>query len=154
MRLKQEHFNTDNEAKSMLAPAHNEYEQMAQKCVESCICVDIMIAVPHHTSQDLATLATLPGRTGGDLIYFEDFDVYRHGEKLYYHMFRNMTRNTVTDVMFKMRVSTGLTNVAYIGSFQRAQTAELAIPAIDADKTISCVFRNDDTLADGTPTYA
>jgi hypothetical protein len=56
--------------------------------------------------------------------------------------------------MIKMRVSAGLTNVEYIGSFGKIQTSELAVPFIDADKTISCVIRNDETLSEGAPAYA
>lgn len=76
-------------------------------------------------------MAPLCGRTGGDVILFEGFDVYNDGERLYYHIFRNMTKDVATDVVFKMRVSTGLTNVEYIGSFERIQSSDFAIPAID-----------------------
>lgn len=105
---------------------------MAQSCIDWNICVDIFFAtVASQTSVDLATMAPICGRTGGDLIYFENFDVYAHGEKLYYHVFRNMTREVATDVMCKMRVSTGLTNVEYIGSFDKIQSSDFAIPCID-----------------------
>ena len=87
--------------------------------------------MPNQSTVDLATMAPIAARTGGDLIYFEHFDVYNDGERLYYNVFRNMTRDTVTDVMFKMRVSTGLTNVEYLGSFDRVQSSDFAISAID-----------------------
>ena len=66
---------------------------------------------------DVATMSPITGITGGDLYLYADFDVVRHGEKLYYQVFRNLTRVSVSDVMIKLRVSTGLTVTEYFGQF-------------------------------------
>lgn len=145
---------SDKDVTALVSPEHDAYTKMAEECIGSSTCVDLFFAVvADQVSVDLATMAPICARTGGDLIYFDNFDVYNDGERLYYHVFRNMTRDVVTDIMFKMRVSTGLTNVEYIGSFDRVQSSDMAISAIDQDKTISCLIRNDETLTEGQPAY-
>lgn len=60
-------------------------------------------------------MAPITGITGGDLYLYPDFDCVKHGEKLYYQIFRNLTRVSASDVMIKLRVSTGLTVTEYFG---------------------------------------
>ena len=103
---------------------------------------------------DVATMSPITGITGGDLYPYADFDVVRHGEKLYYHIFRNTTRVTASDVMVKMRVSTGLTVSEYFGQFQSYQQAEFGTASLDQDKVFSTLIRCDQTLADGAPAFA
>ena len=55
--------------------------------------------------------------TGGDLLYFPKFDPERHGEKLYYELFRNITKAVGTGVMVKARCSKGFSVTKYFGSF-------------------------------------
>ena len=40
----------------------------------------------------MTTIAPIATLTGGDLIYFNNFDIYKHGEKLHYEIFRILTR--------------------------------------------------------------
>jgi hypothetical protein len=60
-----------------------------------------------------------------------DFDCNSHGEKLYYQIFRNMTRVIATDVMIKVRVSSGFTVSEYFGPFGIYQAAEFGLASID-----------------------
>jgi hypothetical protein len=53
--------------------------------------------------------------TGGSLYFYNNFDVTMHGEKIYYELFRSLTRPVVSDVQLKARVSTGFTVSEYIG---------------------------------------
>ena len=102
----------------MLAPEGTFYRDQALDCISKCITVDLFLAVnTKKQSLDVATLAPLTGITGGDLNFFPDFDSVQHGEKLYYQIFRNMTRIVATDCMIKVRVSTGLTVSEYFGGF-------------------------------------
>lgn len=66
---------------------------------------------------DVATIQPIAGITGGDIYLHADFNSQIHGEKLYYQIFRNMTRIVATDCMIKVRVSTGLTVSEYFGGF-------------------------------------
>ena len=102
----------------MLAPESTFYRDLALECMPKCIVVDLFLALTlKHVSLDVATMAPISGITGGDLHLYSDFDVVRDGEKLYYHIFRSMTRVVGTDCMIKLRVSTGLSVVEYFGSF-------------------------------------
>jgi len=91
----------------------------------------------------LATIAPVVGLSGGDLHYFTEFDGNEHGEKLYYQMFRTITRLTMTDITMKLRVSTGLSVSDYVGSFMRSERSDMALAAMDSDKVVSMVIRND-----------
>ena len=106
------------------------------------------------SSNDIATIAPLAGNTGGDVILSPKFDVYKHGEKLYYQIFRNLTRIVGTEVAIRARVSTGLSVQEYIGSFMRSQSQDFFISSIDCDKTISCLIRSDDKIAEGAQLHA
>lgn len=68
-----------------------------------------------NTSIDLTTIAPVAGITGGDVHFYQSFDVAKHGDELYYQIFRTLTRPVVTDVELKARCSTGLTVTEYIG---------------------------------------
>ncbi len=77
----------------------------------------------------------------------------KHGEKLYYSIFRVLTRTTGTEVALKARCSTGLTVTEYMGSHLSYQTAEMTQAWIDSDKVISCSLRNDDKLKEDSLVY-
>jgi len=128
---------------------------MALDCIAKNITVDLFLAVTlKYKSLDVATMAPVTGITGGDLYLYSDFDVVKHGEKLYYHIFRNLTRITGTDAMFKIRVSTGLTVAEYFGSFGSYQQAEFGCASLDQDKVYSAMIRCDGTMEEGVPVFA
>ena len=111
-------FNTDQEATKMLAPEQSFFRELALDCTSKCIAVDLFVSLNlKHKSLDLASIAPLAGISGGDLYFYADFDCYKHGEQLYFQIFRNLTRVTASDIMCKVRVSTGLTVTDYFGQF-------------------------------------
>lgn len=102
----------------MLAPEHDFYRTLALDCISKNITVDLFLAMTlKFKSMDVATMAPVTGITGGDLHLYADFDVVKHGEKLYYDIFRKLTRITGSDCMMKVRVSTGMTVTEYFGQF-------------------------------------
>ena len=148
-------YNTDEEVSKMLRPEIDFYRELALECVSKCITVDLFLALTlKQISLDVATLQPITGLTGGDLYLHADFDVTAHGEKLYYQIFRNMTRVVATDCMIKVRVSSGLTVSEYFGGFGSYQRAEFGVASIDQDKVFSASIVNDNTLASGTPVFA
>ena len=76
-------------------------------------------------STDLATLSVVSQFTGGELYHFSRFDVTQHGEKLYYELFRNLTRPSGSEVMLKVRASKGLSISEYFGSFGLREAQEV-----------------------------
>lgn len=102
----------------MIAPEHDFYRTLALECIAKNISVDLFLAMTlKFKSMDIATMAPITGITGGDLRLYADFDVVKHGEKLYYDIFRCLTRVSGSDCMMKVRVSTGLTVTEYFGQF-------------------------------------
>lgn len=106
------------------------------------------------SSCDITSLAPIAGISGGDVILYSKFDVYTHGEKLYYQIFRNLTRVVANEVAIKARVSKGMFVTDYFGSFMRYTTSDFSISSIDADKTISCLIRTDEKFTEGQTVYA
>jgi protein transport protein SEC24 len=142
-------YNTDKE-KTLLTPANEHYTKLAQECVQQRIAIDIYYALNSYKSIDLASIAVLPGMTGGDLNYLSTFDITKHGEKLHYLLFRALTRNQGTDVQIKARVSQGLTVAEYFGGFTFKEQPDFNLSAIDADKSIGFLIRSDEKLKDNT----
>jgi protein transport protein SEC24 len=158
-RCKPEHYNNTSEEITMMSPANNYYKEIAQYCLNNRIAVDLFFAFSEKqmqlsSSNDIASIAPLAGLTGGDVILYPKFDVYKHGEKLYYQIFRNLTRVVGTEVAIRARVSTGLSIHEYIGSFMRATSQDYFVSTIDCDKTISCLIKLDDKIAEGAQVHA
>jgi protein transport protein SEC24 len=131
----------------MMAPAHDYFKYLAQECLQQRICVDLYIGVgAKNLSIDLTTIAPVAGITGGDVHFYQNFDVVKHGEKMYFQMFRALTRPVGTDVELKARCSTGLTVTEYIGGQMSSQTASMQYAALDSDKVLTFVMRNDEKL--------
>jgi protein transport protein SEC24 len=115
-RLNPDLYNKPEEATKMMQPAHDYFSELAAKCINERVCVDLYMAVSAvNQSVDLTTIAPVCGKSGGSIYFYQNFDVTRHGEKIYYDMFRSLTRVTATDVELKVRCSTGLTITEYIG---------------------------------------
>jgi len=91
----------------------------------------------------LATLNVAVGATGGDIVYLPKFNSERHGEKLYYELFRCLTRPVASNVMVKARCSTGLSVTEYFGGFGVTSTKEFSLSSLDADKTFGFTIQND-----------
>ena len=84
--------------------------------------------------------------SGGDLVYLGGFSPKLHSEKLYYEVFRNITKARGTEVMAKVRCSTGLSVVEYFGGFGYRESVDFQLPNIDADKSFGFTLRNDSTF--------
>jgi protein transport protein SEC24 len=97
----------------------------------------------------LASLSTVSSLTGGDILYLGGYNPKLHSEKLYYEVFRNITKARGTEVMIKARCSTGFSVVEYFGGFGYRESVDLQLPSIDADKTFGITLRNDTSFVDG-----
>lgn len=139
----------------MFTPENNFYRELALDCNSKCICVDLFLALStKQISMDVATMQQITGITGGDLNLHTDFNANSHGEKLYYQIFRNMTRIVANDCMVKVRVSTGLTVTQYFGGFGTYQAPEFGLACIDQDKVFSALIVSDSTLSSGSLAFA
>jgi protein transport protein SEC24 len=116
--------------------------------------VDLFFGLSDKVEIDLATVAPICGNTGGDLTFFQPFDVNKHGEKLYYNIFRVLTRPTVSEIAIKARCSTGMSVTSYLGSHVCYQLADFSVAQTDADKTFTVLLRNDEKLTEDRVIHA
>ena len=65
---------------------------------------------------------------------------------MHYDIFRTLTRAQGSEVIIKARTSTGFSITEYFGGFVYKETVDFELSAIDADKTISFVLRNDEKM--------
>lgn len=99
-----------------MQPSHDYFQNLAAECNNYKVVVDMYVGLDKvQKSIDLTTMAPICGMTGGSLYFYNNFDVTMHGEKIYYELFRSLTRPVVSDVQLKARVSTGFTVSEYIG---------------------------------------
>jgi hypothetical protein len=160
--VKTEHFNNSAEETKMMSPSHDFFVKLGHDCVQKRITVDLMFAFSPKTQQalsssNIATLAPVAGITGGDVVLYSNFDVVTHGERLYFQIFRTLTRIFGTEVAIKVRLSTGYSVVDYIGSFMRipaAQNPDFCLSSIDADKVVSCLVKNDEKTEANSQVHA
>lgn len=111
--------NTDKEGQMYNhTPEHNFYTELGHQGIKERVCFDLYLATPSaNESVDLASMSQAVKITGGDLTYLSKWSQSRHGEKLYFDLFRNLTKATGSDVQIKARVSTGLSITQYFGGF-------------------------------------
>lgn len=108
--------------------------------------MDLIYALKTNSPIDITTVAPIATFTGGDVLYYNNFDINKHGEKLHYDIFRILTRTQGIEVAVKARVSTGLTVTEYFGGFGVKDQADFELSAIDSDKSIGFLIRSDDKL--------
>ena len=86
-------------------------------------------------------------------MHFSQFDAVKHGEKLYYELFRNISKSTGSDVQVKARCSKGLSVIEYFGGFGALDTTEFSLSSIDADKSFGLTLRNDETFEENKTVF-
>jgi len=148
MRDESKVYNTNAEPR-ILSPENDHYQAMATDCVKQHIAVDLFVTYNALRSVDIASLAPIASLTGGEVYFYPKFDVNKHGEKLHYELFRNLTRTQGSDVVMKARTSSGFTVTEYFGGFTFKETVDFELSAIDADKGLAFILRNDDKLKEG-----
>eukprot|EP00358_Blepharisma_japonicum_P005435 CAMPEP_0202940746 /NCGR_PEP_ID=MMETSP1395-20130829/862_1 /ASSEMBLY_ACC=CAM_ASM_000871 /TAXON_ID=5961 /ORGANISM="Blepharisma japonicum, Strain Stock R1072" /LENGTH=566 /DNA_ID=CAMNT_0049635397 /DNA_START=107 /DNA_END=1808 /DNA_ORIENTATION=- len=135
-------FNTDKE-KTMYAPLES-YVTLAQECTSEDICIDIFLCSGQYA--DAPSLAALCSQTGGDLHYYPNFNVGFDGERMYYQIFRTLTRTQGFQAVMRARCSNGIAIDQYIGKFKRKGPVEMELACIDSDKTIVIMLKHDSKL--------
>ena len=150
-RLNIQELSTDNERNLFHHSAkHDFYLKLGQQALDDRVSFDMYTAsVTAVESIDLASMSKVVQFTGGDLVYYSKFNAQKHGEKLYYDLFRNLTKTYGADVSIKARCSTGLTVTDYFGSFGFKEAVDFKLSSIDADKSFCFSLRNDSKFTEG-----
>lgn len=145
-RIDPKAMNTEKE-KTMYTPIET-YINLAQECAAEGICLDIYACSSQYS--DIPTLSVMCSQTGGDLHYYPNFNVSFDGERMYYQMFRTMTRTQGFQAVMRARCSNGITVDQYIGKFKRRGPVEMEIACIDSDKSIAIILKHDSKLPEDT----
>jgi hypothetical protein len=75
---------------------------------------------------------------------YAPFDINKHSDKIHYEIFRILTRSQGSEVIVKARTSTGFSITEYFGGFNFKETVDFELSAIDSDKTVAFILRNDE----------
>lgn len=104
-------------------------------------------------SVDVTSMAPVAALTGGDLYFYNPFDINKHGEKLHYEIFRILSRTSGNEIAIKARTSTGFTVTEYFGGFGVKESVDFELAAIDSDKFVGFMIRNDEKLKEDQLAY-
>jgi protein transport protein SEC24 len=119
---------------------------MGQQGLKNRVAFDIFLTCPQKSdSLDLASMSAAAQLTGGEVYLFPRFQAHRNGEKLYYELFRNLSRVCGSEVQIRARCSKGFSVTEYFGGFGVRNAVEFRLSQIDADKTFGFKLRNDRT---------
>jgi len=138
-------YGTDKE-KTLYVPQVDDYDQLAKKCLEKRVCVDLFCYAPEYF--DLATIGQVCNLTGGNIYYYPNYNGNYDGEKLHYDLARNLTRYVGYDVVMTVRTSQGLAFSEYVLPTGRRPIADLELSALDADHALAVYFKHEDKLPD------
>eukprot|EP00933_Yihiella_yeosuensis_P050739 TRINITY_DN48534_c0_g1_i1.p1 TRINITY_DN48534_c0_g1~~TRINITY_DN48534_c0_g1_i1.p1 ORF type:complete len:755 (+),score=105.09 TRINITY_DN48534_c0_g1_i1:131-2266(+) len=84
-------------------------DEIANNCLDKGVAVSVFCAPCLGTYMDLATLTSIPRRTGGDIFLYQSFDPQVDGERLHFDLCRTTVQDSAHSVTFKLRCSKGLT---------------------------------------------
>lgn len=119
------------------------YTTLATECSKRFIQVDLIACGSGYC--DLATLSELPKLTGGHLSYIPGFSIDSHEEKLYYDLFRLLTRAHGSEAIGRLRTSEGLVVDSYHGHFMPGE-GDVELAGIDADHTMAVFLKHDGSV--------
>nr|CAB3265936.1 protein transport protein Sec24C [Phallusia mammillata] len=134
---------TDKE-KVLFSPASNFYEKLAKECVSQSCCVDLFLFPTQYV--DIATLSQVPQLTGGQIYNYKFFRPEVDGERFIKDLAHDLQRDIVFDAIMRVRTSTGIRPVEFIGSLYMSNTTDVELAAIDCDKSITIELKHDDKI--------
>lgn len=118
MRDDKKLLGTDKE-KTILSPGSDYYAQLGKRCVDVGLSVDLFL-MPNQFC-DVATLADLTRKTAGQIYKYDFFMADTHGQRLCDDLGYAVQLTWAFDAVMKVRTSTGIRPVDYLGNFSKSQ---------------------------------
>ncbi|KAK4048375.1 COPII coat Sec23p-Sfb3p heterodimer component [Microbotryomycetes sp. JL221] len=143
-------YGTDKE-KTLFVPQDPWYRQTAEECTENGIGINMFLFPTQYI--DVATLASLPGMTGGELYFHPRFDPIRDGKKLRNEISRVVTRETGYSTTMRIRCSNGLRVAEHYGNFFQRNVTDLEFGMLDSDKAIGARLKHEGKLDDKSDAF-
>lgn len=136
---------TDKE-KNILTPEPSKYyTKLGQKCVTDYgSAVELFLFPPVNGSfLDIATISELTRLTGtgGIYKYFNDYS-----PRFIQDLKQSLRSTMAFDVLLKVRTSTGIRPVDYVGNFYSRSVSDIEVASLSAGNSISVEFKYDDKL--------
>jgi protein transport protein SEC24 len=72
--------------------------------------------------------------------------VENDGERLSDDLKRNFQRTTVFDALMRVRTSSGIRPIDFLGNFYMTNATEMIFGTVDSDKSVSVELKHDDKL--------
>lgn len=93
--------------KSLFAPQDSFYTQLASRCVEAGVAVDVWLFPPANTYIDVATIGVLSALTGGDTHYFPKYNPTREDVQFAHDFMHSIYREQGYRGALRLRCSNG-----------------------------------------------
>ncbi|ELT99740.1 hypothetical protein CAPTEDRAFT_210583 [Capitella teleta] len=136
---------TDKE-KTVLTPQNTYYTKLGQSCVAAGCSVDLYLFPNSYI--DVGTIAEVPRITGGGVYKYTYFQADLDGPRLIADLRNNVSRQIAFDAVLRVRTSTGIRPVDFLGNFYMSNTTDIELAAIDSDKGICVEVKHDDKLSE------
>jgi protein transport protein SEC24 len=127
------------------------YKNFGITMARNQICLDLFIFPT--TFMESGTLASLTGTTGGHIYLYNNFNEARDSERLYLEMHRNLSRETGSDAVLKVRSSTGISIRRCLGNFHTQVEGDMDLAGVDSDTAFAIEFKHDLKLDEKVPNY-
>ncbi|KAF6250863.1 Sec23/Sec24 trunk domain-containing protein, partial [Scenedesmus sp. NREL 46B-D3] len=143
-------YNSDREP-SLRNPEDPFFKRYAGEASSRQITLDVFLGT--NGFADLASLASIPRYTCGQVYYYPGFHKLRDGPKLSAELSRNLTRPTAWEAVMRIRCSRGLKIGSFHGHFFNRSTDLLALPTCDPDKSFAVQIGHEETMVNGPVAY-
>lgn len=92
--------------------------------------------------KNLKTFSDIPCHSNGNLYYYPEFNARTQGLKFSNELYHNLTRKIAWESVFRIRLSSGFTQLECFGNVQiKAKTQDLVLaPTMDSDRVIVYEF--------------
>ncbi|CAF1321649.1 unnamed protein product, partial [Rotaria sordida] len=137
--------------KTLLAPVNNVYTKIGEECAQNGCAVDLFVFPNNYL--DLATIGEVCRVSGGQIYKFNYFSIENDGERLLDELKRNFQRTTAFDALMRVRTSTGIRPIDFLGNFYMTNATEMIFGTIDSDKSVCVELKHDDKLPVESNTY-
>ena len=143
-------YNTEREYK--LRKAEDPFfKRFGGECNRIQMCIDIFCCPPKFT--DVASLSVFSSATGGQFYFYPAFFARKDGMKLKAEVTRNLTRETGWEAVMRVRMGKGLKCTNFHGHFMIRSNDLMALPTVDADKSMHVDIGYEDQLVPHQTTY-
>ena len=131
---------------TLLTPQNSFYTKLGQECVSAGCSVDIFLFPNSYV--DLATIGEVPRLTGGSVFKYNYFQADVDGDNFISDLKAHLSKEVVFDAVLRLRTSTGIRAVDFLGNFYMSNTTDVELASIVSDKAISIEIRHDDKLTE------